>query len=623
MNCKEVQNLLTPFMLKEGDPALRQQIMYHLQECTACYNMQASLIKPTQLLQEDLTDLFSASQIMDQIKHSAIRPRFQLRWYHAAAVVLLVAGLVFVGQMVFVKPDQPLVQVVEGNLQVSNDRVSSESGQRGTVKLYDGSKVGLSEKTELVVEKPAAGRIVHLARGEATFDVVEKSERFQVKTSLACITVLGTEFKVSIKGEEIMKSLTVLVLAGMVHIQNSFGDLPASSGDTVVVKQERRPIKLDTSLQDSDIACKSCLEKWGGVSGHSVQSHYVSNKCRLCGMKPREACKDLHKDKIQHLKYCLDCAKKEKACPICGDKIDQPKIDEEDKKWINEGACTAKSYDDYEKDRAKACCGFHGEDKMVGATCERCGKEYGDVGSIHSPCRSCAKEIGICYHCHRKVSQEIKDSIWWCTVCFRVIPNEEVNDKDGKCVHAKCNYEARSVDGFIKLLKQIKGDDKPWKDMTFPSASLCNSLKGELLDSLISAIEEFLKSNAKVIKSCDKCKPDRQCSSHYIYSGLGSLKESLGKRKVAFEGIEGVLERITIDGRGERWKVGDTYLVEKAFDITELNEKYKKLKGKKVRVKGSLLQIWACYLCKPHVTAIQHSAVLLEVQEMEEIGSGK
>ncbi len=401
MSCNDCQGQIKLYFGGDLDLTRKVQLEDHLNTCASCSKSAKKLHSFMEWLGGNLPDVVRAKKVMDRISGTGKGRRRAMFLFalSASAAVILVLGAIILFQPLRQHPEKPVVRIIEGDVQVFENRFMTNQDQNGTIQL-DNSTVMLEPKTELIIQEK---RIINMTNGSAVFEVDRQKERFQVKTPVAEIVVLGTKFKVSLdkKGGDDMRSITIIVLAGLVQVANLQGSLTAVEGDVVKVKEGEKPFKQ----QVDKIACKSCLEKWGTLKAfgqvthsgeqaikHIAEYHYSCVSCSMSAIAT-----DGHKEPLA--KYCLSCAKKEGACPICGDKLEQ-KIGDQDKKWIKEGLCTGKD-----------CCKGHIKDRRAHATCERCNKEDVYADFCHSPCQACAKELGICYHCQRKVKtrEEIED----------------------------------------------------------------------------------------------------------------------------------------------------------------------------------------------------------------------
>jgi transmembrane sensor len=105
------------------------------------------------------------------------------------------------------------------------ESISSPTGERRTFTLADGSQVELNANTSVTVDNGPGERRVHLANGEAFFEVSKDQSRpFIVETPAGSVRVTGTKFNVL---TEAASQLDVTVVEGSVQVR------PGDSGATL------------------------------------------------------------------------------------------------------------------------------------------------------------------------------------------------------------------------------------------------------------------------------------------------------------------------------------------------------------------------------------------------------
>lgn len=188
----------------------------------------------------------------------------------AAAVVLLIVA--FIGYQEIQQPAEELV--------VQQVEISTEFGQRKTIKLPDGSVVKLNIGSSLEFPERFDGdtRTVKLT-GEGYFEVTEnKNKPFIIQSGGLFTEVLGTSFNLCAYPE--LDSITVAVVTGRVKISNESGlHQVLSPADMGIYSRQTQSILKTT--YDEDIlawysgtliienkplpAVFSQLERWYGV----------------------------------------------------------------------------------------------------------------------------------------------------------------------------------------------------------------------------------------------------------------------------------------------------------------------------------------------------------------------
>jgi transmembrane sensor len=109
------------------------------------------------------------------------------------------------------------VLVWHGHSAARAESISSPTGERRTFTLADGSQVELNANTSVTVDNGPGERRVHLANGEAFFEVSkDKSRPFIVQTPAGSVRVTGTKFNVL---TEASSQLEVTVVEGSVQVR--------------------------------------------------------------------------------------------------------------------------------------------------------------------------------------------------------------------------------------------------------------------------------------------------------------------------------------------------------------------------------------------------------------------
>ena len=175
----------------------------------------------------------------------------------AAAAVLLVAILVVGGS-----DDGPAALETGARLTL----LDGESGRvgRAVLRAVTSSQIEVAEDT----------RAVSLLRGAVRFQVARGSTPFHVQTPNGVVRVLGTEFEVHVmeKREWIGAGVltTVLVVGGLVLLENRNGDAEAPAGTVAVMRDGEPPRLLDsaavTALVEENERLKAELETLRGAT---------------------------------------------------------------------------------------------------------------------------------------------------------------------------------------------------------------------------------------------------------------------------------------------------------------------------------------------------------------------
>jgi ferric-dicitrate binding protein FerR (iron transport regulator) len=214
---------LTPEELAELDALLRDP---------AAAERFASLSR----LDADLSSHFREEARLPALPPLPPRRRWAAR-LALAACLLLLAGAGLVWWSLPPAPSLPLPPDWPRYLVVDVDE---------TVVLPDGSSVELTAGTTATLWP----RAVEMREGEGRFDVRPGDERFEVKTPVGRVTVVGTEFQVNVNEEETMNGkliLTVAVMAGLVDVSYDGRTFRLGAGQRGVYGQEERRPRADVT----------------------------------------------------------------------------------------------------------------------------------------------------------------------------------------------------------------------------------------------------------------------------------------------------------------------------------------------------------------------------------------
>lgn len=196
----------------------------------------------------------------------------------AAVVLVLVGGAVLFSQLTEAPID-------EAPQEVAYQQISTDPGQRATVRLGDGSRVVLNVDSELRVPRTFDKGVREVTlEGEAYFDVADEADRpFIVESARATVEVLGTRFgvrayadgqtrvvveegKVSVSPATSVSSSPVDLTAGqMGQLTGDFSRVYVSQVDaeTFLSWREGRLTFRETPLSD----VVATLERWYDIEG--------------------------------------------------------------------------------------------------------------------------------------------------------------------------------------------------------------------------------------------------------------------------------------------------------------------------------------------------------------------
>ena len=138
------------------------------------------------------------------------------------AVLLSLAVLQSTGSSMQVLTDDgeaisPFASVQNASDEIGKNLFQTDTGQRATLTLPDGSKVRLNTNTTVKVDYSEERRRIYLTGGEAWFDVAKDSMRpFTVEANGRRITAHGTSFDVKLQG----RGVEVMLVEGLVTVAN-------------------------------------------------------------------------------------------------------------------------------------------------------------------------------------------------------------------------------------------------------------------------------------------------------------------------------------------------------------------------------------------------------------------
>jgi transmembrane sensor len=166
-----------------------------------------------------------------------------LRWV-AAALILLMLGASLVSFGPYAGLNFSALAWIKDKTHFHGEgRYVTNTGERLSVYLPDGSQITLNTQTELTVAYTQRARSVRLTKGQALFEVAKDASRpFVVQAQDRRFIAVGTAFDVRIEGEEVK----VTMLAGTVRAEGSTLGPPVAT--TTVTAGEQ--LTIDTHNPD-------------------------------------------------------------------------------------------------------------------------------------------------------------------------------------------------------------------------------------------------------------------------------------------------------------------------------------------------------------------------------------
>ncbi len=452
MDCEKIRGLLELYVAGDLQPADKDQVERHVSVCTQCIDSLAQskewfksfeklyshndpgagvdklIIREIKRREKGMPISEECPNHPQQQKVTGSTRKLRILIPIASAAVVILAVSIFV-LLKAKSADQ--IRLIDGKVIITENLIRTSHNEQGAVQLPDESVIQVRENTELRIEsiKKEAEKVLHLSHGSASFEVTSQAKTFTVKTSVGDVEVLGTKFSMNLQnsGGNDMKNLAVLFLLvtvheGSVQVKNDLGYEKLTVGERAIVYQDKTPEKVKEVTQDPAQLCcekhKSQEEKLKDLK--DVYIYRCDKCCKLCEVmrKNPEICKEHSHEKLSGF-LCLNCAKKDGVCPVCGDKVGQAKLEWADEK---EAICVVcdKKYQAEAKKHGREVIHYNFDCKKCGhqspRTCVRCFDEKGyHLSDWTKLCADCAKKESVCRACLKKVGggqdKEIQERI--------------------------------------------------------------------------------------------------------------------------------------------------------------------------------------------------------------------
>jgi transmembrane sensor len=208
------------------------------------YNRAAEIFAMGKMLADEDTkqaaDVSQVTQIMPHTpdlnrRHSGART---LTAVLGAVLVLVAVALLALRDLPLGDRPRPQVADAASEPPQTSRNLATQAGETRTLRLADGSMVGLEGSTLLEVHLEAAERRLVLVRGRAHFDVAHERRPFVVHAGGGRIMALGTRFEVAFSSDQ---RVTVRLVSGAVDVT-----LPMSAGSEEARTPTRRLQPGDT-----------------------------------------------------------------------------------------------------------------------------------------------------------------------------------------------------------------------------------------------------------------------------------------------------------------------------------------------------------------------------------------
>ncbi|MGI9105334.1 MAG: FecR domain-containing protein [Pyrinomonadaceae bacterium] len=253
-NCADFQSLIPAYLRRELSPARTLLVEDHTQECIPC----------RKALKEARTGRPAATRAAAQAKFARTSQTNFTAWRWAIAATLVVSfavGALFLSNRLpsggalaaTVESTNGMLYRVTGTstlaLAIGEEigkgvRVRTAKDSDAVVRLADGSRVEMRERSEFSITENGQGVTIHLDRGDVIVEAAKQREKhLYVATSDSLVSVTGTIFAVG-SGT---KGSRVSVVEGEVHVNHAGAEKVLHPGDqtTTNASLERTAIKDD------------------------------------------------------------------------------------------------------------------------------------------------------------------------------------------------------------------------------------------------------------------------------------------------------------------------------------------------------------------------------------------
>lgn len=221
MNCNEIKEYLELLAASECDPQIRLSVENHISTCETCTKEYKELQKLQMILEYDYRKQLVIKNITDMLDSKK-----QKRWLVplSTAIAASILAVILIWQLV--APD---------TTKVEKPKLTAKWIQK---KLGDGTTVWATSDAKFEENDG-----LFLNSGEI---YINSDKPFLVKTPAALATAKGQSF-IKILLEDKMKptklAVTILVLSGLVQLENSYGTISGSTSEVLYAQDNEAPKK--------------------------------------------------------------------------------------------------------------------------------------------------------------------------------------------------------------------------------------------------------------------------------------------------------------------------------------------------------------------------------------------
>ncbi|HEY1402907.1 MAG TPA: FecR domain-containing protein [Pyrinomonadaceae bacterium] len=253
-NCDDFQSLIPSYLRRELSPARALLLEDHTQECIPC----------RKALKEARTGRTAAARAQFNQPAPAARTGFTTwRWAVAASLAMAVAvGALFFSNLMpsggalaatvesangalYRVTDAGTLAMVVGEEIGKGVRVRTAKDSGAVVRLADGSRVEMRERSEFSISQNGQGVTLHLDRGDVIVEAAKQGAgHLFVATPDSLVSVKGTIFSVG-SGT---KGSRVSVVEGEVHVKHSGADKVLLPGDQTTTGASLVPVAVKDDI---------------------------------------------------------------------------------------------------------------------------------------------------------------------------------------------------------------------------------------------------------------------------------------------------------------------------------------------------------------------------------------
>jgi hypothetical protein len=252
-SCADFQSLVPSYLRRELSPARTLLLEDHTQECIPC----------RKALKEARTGRAAATRATLKPARASQTNFTAWRWAVAASVVVAVAvGALFFSKLapsggtlaatvestsgaLYRVTDAGTLAMVVGEEITKGMHVRTAKDSGAVVRLADGSRVEMRERSEFSVSENGDGVTLHLDRGDVIIEAAKQgAKHLYVATPDSLVSVKGTIFAVG-SGT---KGSRVSVVEGEVHVNHSGADKVLLPGDQTTTGASLVPVSVSADV---------------------------------------------------------------------------------------------------------------------------------------------------------------------------------------------------------------------------------------------------------------------------------------------------------------------------------------------------------------------------------------